>query len=154
MFGIKEKNRAKRVLKEVLENKKDNLVKLRLDLSYELKVLPESEAKHKELSDELTQISGRLIMLRKAGGQSDKSRIEIQRLEEQAREKKYEIDRVEKAIEQAPYNLQLLKMGEEFFDLIRYFVENPEQLYSRVEKYREKIDLEKKKADKKNNNKK
>ncbi|MHA1225159.1 MAG: hypothetical protein ACTSR2_00490 [Candidatus Hodarchaeales archaeon] len=141
---MKDIKRIERVLKEVLEEKKDNLVKLRIDLNYRLEMASQWKKKYDALKEELERIRKDLSVLQITKGQSSKTKEKILNLESRAREINEELRKLENSLNEAPFIVDTLVRAKEFVDLIDKAIKNPERFYKRTNDYIEKEYVKKK----------
>jgi len=120
--------RIKRVLKEVLEDKKDNLVKLRLDLYYRLTLAPKWEKEKKELEENKNRMLQELKVLNMTGGQTIKTKEKILNFERDIREIDGKLGDINKGLSEIEVIARTFHIANEFAVLIEKIVGSPEIL--------------------------
>ena len=134
--------RAKRVLKEVLEDKKDNLIKLKLDLYYRLTLAPRWEKQKKELEENKGRMLQELKVLNMTGGQTFKTKEKILNFERDIRVIDEKLGNINKGLNEISVIAKTFHVADEFTTLIEKTVGNPEILdegtKEQIKKFKEK----------------
>ena len=120
--------RAKRVLKEVLESKKDNLIKLRLDLYYRLTMAPRWEEQRKKLEEERSRMTQELKVFNITGGKTTKTKSKIIRLEQKISQINQQIGEIGKGLAEPVTIVKAFHIVKEFVDLIEKTIKDPKIL--------------------------
>lgn len=127
--------RTKRVFSEVLEDKKDNMAKLRLDMYYRLTKEQDWKKKLKKLQGKRERLTHELNIQRIITGKSIKTKEKVLKLEKEMGGVNQEIGGIERALNEIPSIYGLFMDGEKFINFIKKCVKNPKIVYERTEKY-------------------
>ena len=127
--------RIKRVFEEVLEDKKDNMAKLRLDMYFRLTKEKEWKKKLKEYQEKRKRLVQELNMQRIVTGKSIKSKEKALNLEKEISSANQMISDLEKALMESLLISETFIEGEKFINFIKKCVKTPKIVYERTEKY-------------------
>jgi len=134
--------RAKRVLKEVLEDKKDNLIKLKLDLYYRLTMTPKWEEQKKQLEEERNRMVQELRVLNMTGGKTTKTKEKIINFEQKVNKINGQLGEIGKGLAEPLTIVNTFHIVNEFVALIEETIESPEildvKMEDQIKKFKEK----------------